>query len=285
MPEICILTDSTAQFPTRSFRGQDRVNVLPLSVELPDRPELAAEQVKTAHLSPSLGTTSHNPVMNIPDAARFVRAYEFLATKYDQIMVVLSSGHLSPLVKHARSAAETVRGKIEIEVIDSHSASVGLGLLVQTATAAAADGIGLREAKRIVLGTVPHIYSVFCVRGLSYLEAHGFLDHAQAWAGEQHRVFPFYVLEKGRLIPALKIRNARHMVDCLHEFVTEFCDLRHIALLQGVPAFEQESRGFRERVREDFAETPISEHTIEPGLAAILGPRTLGMFVWENPDE
>jgi DegV family protein with EDD domain len=284
VPNLCILTDSTAQFPTRSFRGQDRVNVIPISVSLPDRPELSPEQIKTAHLPASLGTGSR-PLITFPSTERFVKAFDYLASKYDQIMVVLSSGHLSPLVKHARAAAEAVRGKIEIEVIDSHSASVGLGLLVQTATAAAEDGLDLREAKRVVLGTAPHIYSVFCVRGLSYLESQGFLDHAQAWAGEQQGVFPFYVLEKGRLIPALKIRNARHMVDCLHEFVTEFSDLHHIALLQGIPAFEQESRGFRERVREDFGDTPISEHTIEPGLAAILGPKTLGMFVWEDPEE
>ncbi len=284
LPRVCILTDSTAQFPTRSFPGQDLVNVLPIAVSLPEEPELEAEEIKAVHLPASL-MTSAPPQVQMPDVDQITTAFEYLGSRFDQIAAVFLSKHLCPIVPQAILAAERLSGRMQIEVIDSRTTSVGLGLLVQLATAAAAQGQDLKEIKRILLGAMPHIYSVFCVNGLTYLHHSGFLDRAQAVVGERLSVMPFYVLEKGHLIPSQKIRNSRHMVDCLHEFVTEFAALHHIALLQGVPAYEQESRAFRERIKEDYPEVSISEHTITPALAAVLGPRTLGMFLWEIEEE
>jgi fatty acid-binding protein DegV len=93
---------------------------------------------------------------------------------------------------------------------------------------------------------------------------------------------PLFVLEQGQLIATQKARSSRHLVDCMHEFVGEFDSLEHIAVVQGVPPFEQEVRSLRERFSLEFGAIPVSEHTIGPSLASLLGPRSLGLFVMER---
>lgn len=95
-------------------------------------------------------------------------------------------------------------------------------------------------------------------------------------------MLPIYVLEEGELIPTQKARNYRHLIDLLQEFVTEFEILDHIGLIQGVPAFENETRTLRERLAPDYAELSISEHIISPELSLMIGPHSLGMFILQS---
>jgi len=120
------------------------------------------------------------------------------------------------------------------------------------------------------------------VRGLTYLERVGTLDPAQAAVGEMLGLIPVFVLEKGRLVPVQKIRHARQLVDSFFEFVFEFDRIHHLALIQGVPSYPQEKKILRERIEAEFPNIVISEHIVNPSLAAILGPHTIGVFVWEE---
>jgi fatty acid-binding protein DegV len=136
-----------------------------------------------------------------------------------------------------------------------------------------------------VRGIIPRIYTVFCTQSLTYLYRSGHLDPAQAIIGEMLGVMPFFILENGRLVPIQKVRNPRHLVDILHEFIAEFENLKHIALVQGVPPFEQEVRNLKERLNGDYPSASYSEHTLGAALATILGPRSLGVFAMENCPE
>ena len=281
MPSVCILTDSAAHFPTRSFPGQERVRVMPVKVCLPEQADLESTTVKASHFPPS-ANGAPIPTVEIPSVKTFQRVFRNLETQYDQIIGIFTSAHLNPTATHAQQATQLFGLKASVEVIDSHTTGPGLGLIVQAAAEAAAAGLSGSEIRKHILGVIPHIYSVFCIRGLTYLHKSGYLDTAQAQVGELLGVTPLYILERGRLTPTQKIRSSRHMVDCLYEFVSEFERLKHIGFLQGVPPYSQEKRALRERLVDDFPDTPISEHTINPVLASVLGPQTLGVFLWEQ---
>jgi DegV family protein with EDD domain len=204
-----------------------------------------------------------------------------LGARYTDIVAILHSSHLTPTVQNAQEAASSVQGHITIQVIDSQTTAVGLGLLVQEAARAAEEEVPSVEIERSIRNLVSRVYTLFCIEGLTYLHHMGELGAAQALVGEFLDVMPIYILDSGQLVPTQKARNNRHLVDIMHEFLYEFLDLEHIALLQGVPPFEQETRALRERITDDFGETPISEHTISATLATLLGPRTLGLFAMQ----
>ena len=208
--------------------------------------------------------------------------YTYLGQVCDEIVVLLVSSFLNSAVANAKEAAKMVRGRIEIHIVDSHTMAVGLGLLTQEAAREASKGLSGTEIVRHIRGLLPHVYAMFCIPGLTYLHHAGFLGPAQALVGEKLAIMPLFILEGGQLVPVQKARSSRHLVDCFHEFVCEFNEIEHIAVVQGVPPYEQEVRALRERIGVDYASTPISEHTISPALASLLGPHSLGLFVMER---
>lgn len=223
-----------------------------------------------------------NATVHAPSVQTFENNFLQLAKSYSGVVAILHANTLSKTYQNAVSAAKKLKGKLEIEVIDSQTIATGLGLAVLTACEAAEQGQTVPEISELIRNLLQRIYSVFCIPGLTYLHRSGYLGKAQATIGEHLKMLPIYVLEEGELVPTQKARNHRHLVDLMHEFVTEFELLDHLGLIQGVPPFENETRTLRERLDPDFEELPISEHIISPELSLMIGPHSLAMFILQS---
>jgi DegV family protein with EDD domain len=280
MTKVCILTDSTAQFPTPAFAGSELVNVIPFHVRFMDSDYSDGKDLRTIEL-PVTSRNGTTPLPIAPSPQEFFQIFSSLSQKYKEIVAILISSQLSQAVANAKEAAEAAKGPAEIHIIDSQTTAIGLGYIVQAAAEAALYDNSGAKIHRMIRGLNPHIYSVFCLQNLTYLSHSGYLDPAQAMVGEMLGIIPFFILENGRLVPIQKIRNSRHLVDILHEFLSEFDLLKHIAIVQGTPPYEQEVRNLKERLNEDFPSTTFSEHNLGIVLASMLGPRSLGMFMLE----
>ena len=278
MPPVCIVTDSTALFPNPVFKGREQVNILPPHWQ-PD-PE-KAKRLKAADFPESL-KDSEAPQLAAPSATDFEAFFRQLGTKHDGVMAILHSSEFGQAANNAQEAATQLHGTMPVRVVDSHSISLGLGLIVQTAAAAAEDGLPLADLDLFTRSLVPKVYGMLCIPGLSYLQRNGYVNPSQAQVGEYLGILQVFTLDNGELVPTQKARNPRHLVDILHEFLAEFVDLEHIALLQGAPAFDGETRALRERLLEDHRSTPISEQIINAPLASLIGPHSLGIFALEK---
>lgn len=281
MSKVCILTDNTVQFPIPAFAGRNLVHVLPLHITKNGTMYSGSEGVRSTDLPAQLENREQVQALP-PSVAEFEKMYRSLGRTYDEIVTILHADQLTKTYAHAQAAAKNIQGRVKIYVIDSGTVATGLGLVVQTASAAAEEGKSGEEIEDMLRSLLPRVYTIFCVQGLSYLEHTRYLQHPQAVLGEYLKILQLFVLDNGQLMPTQKARNYRHLVDLMHEFVTEFSGLEHIAFLQGIPSFENETRALRERLNEDYPDTPISEHTINTPLAAVLGPRSLGVFMLQG---
>lgn len=279
MAGVCILTDSTVQFPAPAFTGRNLVHVIPLSVEIGG--QLCDDQLRAADL-PVSKRHGVAPQAVPPSVKEFEKMFISLSKRYDEVVVILHSNQLSRCCDHAIQAAKVSQGNIKITVIDGQTTATGLGLVVQQACSAAEQGMSSDQIEDMIRSLLPRMYTVFFSEGLTYFQREGFLGEAQALVAEYLRILPMFILDNGILVPAQKARNYRHMVDLMYEFLCEFTELDHIALVQGVPPFENETRALRERIALDFPTVPISEHTISAPLAAMIGPRSLGLFVLQK---
>lgn len=278
---VCILTDSTAQFSSPFFPGRELVTVLPFHIHLNGQELTEGKDLRLNNLPASACNGLHLQVLS-PGVEEFTQAYEALRQEYEEILVILLSDHLSPAVNLATQAAMASGSSLNIHIVDSQTTSVGLGLLVQFAARAANLGAPLSKILHEVRASIAHIYAIFCLYSLTYLHNSGQIDPAQAWVGEMLNLAPLFFLEEGRLVPIQKVRNSRHLVDTLHEFITEFNHIRHLALIQGLPSFTTEARNLHERILQDIPTIPYSEHHISVSLAGILGPHSLGLVVMED---
>jgi DegV family protein with EDD domain len=283
MPRVCILTDSSAQFPHHSFQGQDLVRVIPYDVELSGVVYPEGKDVKVTKL-PLSADQKLNPKLIPPSEERFTQWFTALGQEFNELLVILQASQLSQAYQNALQAAVSLQGSISLQVINSQTTSAGLGTLVQIAAEAIYCGASASEAEHIIRSQVPHIYSVLCSPGLSYLHFAGIVDQAQAVVGEMLNFLPVYTLEEDRLTPLEKVRNYRNTLDFFIEFLEEFENLRHIALIQSVPPLIQETRTLRQIFQEMYPNTTYSEHNLNSTLAVLFGPRLLGLVIVENVD-
>jgi len=284
MANVCILTDSTAQFPVPAFEGRNLVHMISLHVEVDGKFYEKGEGIRANDLPVSLQNGAAPKAIS-PSLEEFEAMYTALSQRYDEIVAIIHSAQLSDTYENAKAAAESAQGKAKIYVIDSYTTATGLGLIVQIASSSAEEGVSGADIENMIRKLLPRVYTVFFIEGLTYLQHSGYLGESQAMVGEYMKMLPMFILDSGHLVPTQKARNYRHLVDLLHEFLCEFTELDHVALLQGVPPFENETRALRERMVLDFEQTPISEHTIGAALATIIGPRSLGMFVLQSEEE
>jgi DegV family protein with EDD domain len=284
MNPICILTDSSAQFPQLGFSGRNDVRVVQFGIKVngilyPEGHDLRANDL------PASASDALSPQLIPPDANQFEELFLNLGQHYNRILAILTSSSLNPIFRNAQVAAESVQGHVKVIVIDSQTTSVGLGLLVQVAAEAVARGLPVVEVERIVRSLIPHTYMMICTPGLSYLYHAGFIDSAQAFVGEMLNLMPIFTLEEGQISAVEKVRNTRSLVDFMQEFVCEFEELQHIAFIQSIPGLAHEARLMREHVQSCFPNTPFSEHTINLPLATLIGPRSIGLVVAEKPED
>ena len=282
MAATCILTDSTAQFPIPAFAGRALVNIVPMVIDAHNGKP--ADQLR-AHDFPRSAPLDFSTQVQAPSIDSFEKQFLSLAKSYTGIVAILHTASLSQTYRNAAIAASRLEGQVEIEVIDSQTIATGLGLIVQTASQAAMSGSTVAEISELIRSMLPRVYTIFCIPSLTYLRHNGFLGQAQSIIGEHLKMLPIYVVEAGELTPTQKARNHRHLVDLLHEFITEFDTLDHLGLIQGVPPFETETRALRERLALDFEILNISEHTISPELSLMIGPHSLGMFLLQSEYE
>jgi DegV family protein with EDD domain len=274
---VAIVTDSTVLFPNPVFAGRDLVHILTPAW----KPAPQTDRLKAGDFPPSL-RGGEAPRLVTASAADFEALFRQLGKTHEGVLAILHSGEFSNIEEEAQAAAGTVHGSVPVRVIDGLTVSLGLGLLVQAAAAASAGGMSLAELDLHVRSLVPRVFGMLCIPGLSYLQRNGSVNPSQARVGEFLEILQVFTLDNGELVPTQKARNPRQLVDIMHEFLSEFMDLQHIALLQGAPAFEAETRALRERLAEEGRTTPISEQIINAPLASFIGPRSLGLFAIRN---
>lgn len=278
---ICILTDSAAQFPQLGFSGRNDVRVIPYSIQAFGQIYEEGQDLRAMDLPPSANDRLH-PSLLAPSVEKFRDLFLALNAYYSEIVTILTSASLSAAFQNARQAAADVQGRAKVVVIDSQTTSVGLGLMVQSAAEAVAQGVNGMEVERIVRSAIPRTYMTICTPGLSYLHYAGLVDQAQAFVGEMLGLMPIFTLEEGQITAVEKVRNTRSLVDFLQEFICEFDTLQHIAFIQGIPAMSHEARLMREHAQNFYPQTPFSEHTINPPLATLIGPRSIGIVAVEK---
>ncbi len=267
MGRVCILTDSTTQFPNPDFPGRDLVYTISFR-------ETSAQTSQESTPRPLLPPTVDD----------FLTHFSLLSAEYDAILVLPLASSLGGVASQARRAAGKYTGPADIQVIDSQTTDIGLGLLVQKAAEMSLDGADLNEIEDAMRVAVQHVYTLLCIPELRYLAHTGHISSSQAVAGEILGMTPVLTIEGGGLGIIEKARTRRHLLEMLQEFLGEFHHPWHIALIRAAQGDYCRMRPLRRYLKETFPDTRISERALNPHLSAIVGPRSAGLIVVEHLD-
>ena len=283
MGSTCIVTDSYVQFPQPSFLGRHLVRIINNNYLVNEQIFEGGKDLRANDL-PAFPRPNNFPQFLIPTGDQIRGYFAEIEEEHscDRILAILTSSQLTPFFVQVKEALTTFSGRVQIQVIDSQSCSIGLGFLVQSAVEAIQKNATFADVELLVRSLIPRIYAIFCTPGLSYLHRAGIVDLSQAMVGEMLALMPLFALEEGHLTPLEKVRNHRQVLDSFQEFLDEFEHLSHIALVQSISPNSQDGRLLREHAQDSFPKTPFTEHSINVAMASLFGPQTTCLFVVES---
>lgn len=220
------------------------------------------------------------PEVQAADINSILDCYQRLGREAEQIVSIHMSSELSPMWAQARKAAEMLKGRYTIRVLDSLSTSYGLGLLVEQAAKAAADGASVHDIARVINGSIPHLYFAAFAESLHYLERSARLGPSQSLLGSMLGIKAMLMMEDGHLAPLEKVQTREEVVDKLFEFVVEFAHVERVGILQH--DYLSTSDQLVERLLEHSPAMQIERIPYLPSLASYIGPETIGVMIYEG---
>lgn len=273
---IGILTDNTAQFTTDKFLGNQLIHTLPIGSDQTHFPNTANEN---GIIKITSGSCQQN---HLPDEEFIRETLLSLNDTYHEIIIPVLSKQINPLFFLIKEMIDKLPNPTNFHLIDTQTISIGLGMIVQLIASLAYRGFSVDGIKKNIRNVIPKIYSIFCLKNLSFLYLSGLIDPAQAIVGEFLGITPCFLLENGQFIPTHKVKNFRHSIDLFLEFSSEFENVRSLALLHGDGYDSEDFHIFRSRINHQFSTATFSEHKINKATISILGPQTTGLVIMEN---
>ncbi len=279
MAKVRVVTDSSAELPPETAKELG-ITVVPMGIRFGDEEFRDGIDITYEEFYRRLEYSHVMPIAVPPTFRSFQEAYSVLSDTTDQIISIHVSSKLHRTYHMATAAAEAFLGRCQIAVIDSASISVGLGTLVRAAARAADKGHPVDSIVRLIRGMIPHVYLVFFVESLDYLEREGRIGKAQALLGNMLNIKPILIVEDGDIIALEKVRTRPRAIDKLFEFVAEFAQIEDVAVLQVDSGGETEE--LIERLQQVFPDREFPVLPYGPVLATHIGPGTMGIIVYEG---
>jgi DegV family protein with EDD domain len=276
---IRIVTDSSSDISPQ-VASELGITVIPARINFGTKVYHDGVDIDRVEFYRHLAKSMVLPTTEPPLLEEFQHVYSQLLKSADQILSVHVSSKLNKTVQVAQEAAKTFLGRNKITVVDSRLVSWGIELLVSMAADAAQRGLSVEEIVRLARGIVPHVYMVFFVENLEYLERHVHSGRSRIFTDNLPGVRPLLIMEEGEIVPMDKVRTRGKSVDRLVEFVSEFARFERVVILQGRPS--DEAQLLFTRLLEAFPEKRIDIRPYGPTLATCLGPDALGIAVYEG---
>lgn len=270
---VRVVTDSTCDLP-RDIIERYGITVVPLTVAFDDEELLDGIDITPQQFYARLALAQRLPRTSQPPVERFLAAYRTFA-EGDEVVSIHISSRLSGTLNSASVAREQLAGEMHIDLVDSHTVSMGLGGVVLAAAIAAAQGKPLAEVAAAAHRTIDHVRVVALVDTLEYLRRGGRIGRARSLIGSLLSIKPLLHVDRGEVAPFERVRTRSRAVQRLFEIATEDRTLKRVFVASG--GNDAEAAEFLERLRPLMPHTEFHLAQIGPVVGVHAGPNVLGV--------
>lgn len=273
---IKIVTDSSSDIPPDVLKELD-ITVVPLYVRFGEEVFKAGQTISNDEFYNRLTTDTVFPNTIQPSPMDFKQAYEGLSGKADGIVSIHLSEKFSGTCQSARQAVELMEAGCPVEVIDSQSMTIGLGMVCMAAARAARDGASLQETVRAAREALAEIHFLALFDSIKYIAKGGRIGKAKGMAGTLLNIKPLLSMKDGVVIPVKMARSVSKGIGELYNYMADALkekgNVRELAIMYNTSM--QEAKALRERIAPLFPVEQIIMGQIGPILGAHAGPNVI----------
>ena len=290
---VAVVTDSTADLPPELARRHD-ILVVPLSIIFGDDRFRDGVDIQPRDFYQLLESSAEHPRTEPPPEAELYEHYHDLVADQDIVSVHISD-KMSETAAHAREAAlrgsrsfdhlPPERHDFALEVVDSGTVSMGLGLQALFAARMARRGLTVFNISQRLAAMAPRIQLFFGVDTLDFLVRGGRIGKARAAIGKLLGIRPILGVENGEVTAVDRVRGGRQV----HPRIVRLLERR---LDPGRPIIASVAHArapvwadrLRTLIEKDLQVAEMISTDIGPVVGTHAGPGCVGCVVFQ-PDE
>ena len=271
---IKIVTDSGADLPTALTEELD-VTVVPVYLRFGrevyrDRVDISEDEFYQRLLKDPV-----HPNTTQPSPQDFASVYDKLSQEADSIISIHITSKLSGTYNSAVQGKKMVSNKCHIEVVDSLSLSIGVGLMVILASKMVKSGKNVEQIVDELQKIIPNVHLLILFDTLKYLVKGGRIGKAKGLLGSVLNVKPMLAMKDGELIPSGQVRTRSKGIDRLLGFVNNAKDIQDLAILHSTTP--DEAQALLECTGSVFPKEHTMIARLGPGLGVHGGPGVLAV--------
>jgi len=269
---VRVVTDSTADLPADIIRDLD-ITVVPAYVTIEGRSYHDGVDITPDEVYKKLVDTDVPISTSQPPPSDFAEAYKRTLKEADEIVSIQATSKLTGIYQSAMQAREMVGGKGRIEVVDSGSVSIGLGLITIGAARLAKAGVGISDVLDETRKAIEQIHIWAFFDTLKYVFRGGRLGKATSLLGGLLNVKPVLMMRDGVLHPAGFVRTRTKGMDRLLENVQKYRNISDVGIVHSTTPTEAQT--LRAKLSALVDKNRIYVSRLGPALGVHGGPGTL----------
>jgi DegV family protein with EDD domain len=271
---VRIVTDSCSDIP-RPLADELGITVIPLTIQWGGTSYRDGIDLDADEFYARLAAEKELPSTSQPPPALFQYTYEHLASQGEVVSVHLSH-KFSGTVESARTVAAQVAPD-KITVVDSGSASMGVGLCAIAAARAAQAGASRAECAAVAESVASRLRVAVAFETLEYLRRGGRIGRARAFIGGMLRLKPILTVKDGEAFPVTRARSHAKAMDALAALFTEHPGVTDVVVLHTTTP--DDVAELVERARAAVPSATVYEGRFGPVLGVHGGPGMVGVCV------
>lgn len=203
------MTDSTADI-SREVADRLGIVVIPLTVHFEDKSYLDRIDISNQEFYEHLKTCKTLPTTSQISPGVFLETYQRLADEgFEEIISVHLAKTLSGTVDSARIASQMVSDKIKVTVVDSLTATMGLGNFVTYLAKLISENAPMTKLQQALIEVPQKTSLYFLLDSLDNLEKGGRIGKASYLLGSILNIKPILRLEEGVIEGYDKVRGSK----------------------------------------------------------------------------
>lgn len=280
MTKIKIVTDSTADIPA-DIRERLGIEMVPLKVHFGGETYLDGVNLTPAQFFEKLAAFEGLPTTSQPSPVEFMETFKRLARDKDaQIISIQLASVLSGTYQSALLAKSMLEEEADITVVDSKSASYGIGLLAVAAAKAAREGKTKEDILNMIQFMRNNLSMYFLVDTLEYLQKGGRIGKAAALVGSLLNIKPILSISpEGEVYSVDKVRGHKKAMARIVELIDKDVAGKPIHLTVAHGNDMEYAHELYECISHHFQVESLQYTMIGPVIGTHAGPKAVAAFV------
>jgi DegV family protein with EDD domain len=277
---VKIVTDSLSDL-TGELIGDLDITIVPLTVLFGHETYLDRVTISTDEFYHRLVHGDVWPTSTQPSPQDFANVYDKLSKETNEILVISFTAKLSGTYQSAMAGRGLMKSKkCRVEVINSETLAMSLGLVVLAAAQQAKKGVNLDKLVEFTHNALKRSHITIYFDTLKYLAKGGRIGKAQGLLGSVLSIKPILNVKDGELAPVTRVRSLAAGVSYLHNFVKSYKNIEAVGIEH--TTLPESADDLAKRISADYPKIGIFRSTVSPVLGVYGGPNAFAVSVLED---